>query len=418
MGVKPMKKSHSVRDDDFKASISDSQENGLEKKNPEQLKSELKRALEKISELTYLENRCNRAEEQVIQQNDFFHHMLESLTHPFYVLDVNDYSIKVANSAARLGDLSCHPTCYALTHRRTTPCDGLEHSCPIQQVKKTKKPVTVEHVHYDIDGNPRDVEVHAYPIFDGEGNVVQMIEYSLDITERKKLEKEVQDYAEKIKLFAYSVTHDLKNPLIGINGLTKLLCKHYADKFDEKWQTFCDQITKASEQALVLIEEINAYIKTREAPLNFELLDPHEIIGQIRQEFWPTIATRRIHWSQPEEVPNVKADKLALLRVFRNLVDNALKYGGPDLSEIKIGYEESEDFHVFSVSDDGQGIEEEDLQKVFGAFQRCQPGKGPEGTGLGLAIVKEVAEKHGGTAWVKCRFDRGVTFSISLSKSL
>ena len=390
----------------------------LKEKTKEQLESELEEAVRRISELVTFEDRCRQAEEKVKEQNEFFKHMLESLTHPFYVLDVNDYTIKVANSAANLGDISAKPTCYALTHRRTTPCDGVEHTCPLQQVKKTKQPVTVEHVHYDKDGNPKDVEVHAYPVFDDEGELVQMIEYSLDITERKRLEKEVLDYAEKIKRFSYSVTHDLKNPLVGINGLTKLLCKHHWDTFDDKWKTFCEQIIKASDQALALIEEINAYVKTKEAPFHFELVKPTKIISQIRQEFRSTINDRGITWSQLGEMPEIKADKIALQRVFRNLVDNALKYGGPDLSAIEVGYAESENFHIFSISDDGRGIDAENLEKVFGAFHRCQTQEGPEGTGLGLSIVKEIAERHGGNAWVQCRFDKGVIFYISISKNL
>jgi len=391
----------------------------LKGKTKKQLKAELAEALLKISELATLENRCRQIEEKLSQQNDFFNKVLESLTHPFYVLDVNDYSIKVANSAARLGDLSLKPTCYGLTHRRSVPCDGVEHTCPMQEVKKTRKPVTVEHVHYDIEGNPRDMEVHAYPIFDTDGNIVQMIEYSLDITERKKLEKAVQDYAENIKRFAYSVTHDLKNPLISIHGLTEHLCKHKGDMSYDKWQIFCEQIIKASGQALALIEEINIYIKTKEAPFNFEQVNPKEIIGQIKEEFGAILANRRITWSEPEKVPEVKADRMALLRVFRNLVDNALKYGGPGLSEIKIGYEETDNHHIFSVSDDGQGIDEKNLEKIFGAFQRCQThNDGPEGTGLGLAIVKEIAEKHGGSTWVQCGIDKGVIFYISIPRNL
>ena len=408
-----MEKTHDPPCDPFNSS-----ENEFQEKTREQLEQELNGALETISALMTLEKRCKQAEEQVRQQKEFFDHMLEALTHPFYVLDANDYSIKVANTAAHLGDLSEHPTCYGLTHKRALPCDGLEHTCPLQEVKKTKKPVTVEHVHYDIDGNPRDVEVHAYPIFDAEGNVVQMIEYSLDISERKKLEREVKDYAEKIKLFAYSVTHDLKNPLIGIHGLTRLLCKQHADLQVEKWQTFCEQIIRASGQALALIEDINTYVKTQENPLNFEVLKPQEILKQIRDELGTLIASRGITWLQPEEIPEVKADRRALLRVFRNLVDNALKHGGPELSAIKIGYEASENFHIFSVSDNGQGLEAENLEKVFGAFQRCTTAQGSEGTGLGLAIVKEVAEKHGGTARAECGFEKGVTFYISISKSL
>ena len=413
-----MKKGQRPLQNDAKSGKGNSPENKFEDKTREQLKSELAEALRKNSELVSLANRCGEAEEKVKQQNKFFNNILESLTHPFYVLDVNDYSIQVANSAARLGDLSLRPTCYGLTHRRTTPCDGVEHTCPLQEVKKTKKPVIVEHVHFDIDGNPRDMEVHAYPIFDAEGNLVQMIEYSLDITERKRLEKAVLDYAEKIKRFSYSVTHDLKNPLISINGLTKHLCKHQGDLSSDKWQTFCEQIVKSSDQALTLIEEINTYVKTREAPFNFEQLKPKEIIDQVHKEFETIIANRQITWSEPEEIPELKADRLALLRVFRNLVDNALKYGGTDLSEIKIGYEELDDSHIFSISDDGQGIEEGNLEKIFGVFQRCETQQSPEGTGLGLAIVKEIAEKHGGTARAECRFDKGLTFYISISKSL
>lgn len=384
----------------------------------EKLKSQLAMALQRLSELETLENKCKLVETELRQQNEFFHHVLESLTHPFYVLDANDYTIKVANSAARLGDLSSKPTCFALTHRRDTPCDGNEHTCPLQVVKNTKKPFTVEHIHYDKDGNPRDFEVHAYPILDSQGNFVQMIEYSLDITDRKKLEKEIKDYTEKIKLFAYSISHDLKNPLIAINGLTKMLERRYSDRLDENGKVICSHIVKESDHAMALIEEIVVFIRTKEMPLSFEPLKPKEIIKQIREEFGTAIVNRHINWLEPEDIPEIKADKLSLIRVFRNLVDNALKYGGNELSEIKIGYSGSEAFHVFSVSDDGPGIDKEDFEKIFGLFQRSETGKKQEGLGLGLAIAKEVAEKHGGKTWVERRPDKGVTFYISLAKSL
>ena len=284
-------------------------------------------------------------------------------------------------------------------------------------VKKTKKPFTVEHIHFDKEGNERNVEVHAYPILDKNGNVVQMIEYSLDITDRKILEKEVQDYAERIKLFAYSISQDLKNPLITISGLTKLLVRRYGDRFDDKGQLFCSQIVKESEQALSLIEEIHLYIKTKEMPLNLETLNPKEIIGQVRDEFQTAMANRGITWKEPEDVPEIKGDKLSLLRVFRNLVDNALKYGGNELSEIKVDYQDSEAFHIFSVSDDGEGIGDEDRERIFRMFQRRETVTGKEGLGLGLSIVKEVAEKHGGKAWAEKRLEKGITFYISLAKN-
>jgi signal transduction histidine kinase len=128
------------------------------------------------------------AEEKILQQSEFLKNVLESLTHPFYVIDANDYTIKIANPAARLGEIKGTATCYALTHRRNKPCGSPEHPCPLEMIKKTKKPVTVEHIHYDKDGSARNVEVHGFPVFDRAGNVVQVIEYCLDITERKEIE--------------------------------------------------------------------------------------------------------------------------------------------------------------------------------------------------------------------------------------
>lgn len=128
-----------------------------------------------------------RMENQIKQQNEFLVNVLKRLTHPFYVVDANDYMIKIANPAATLGELSDKSTCYALTHRSDKPCGTARHPCPLEEIKKTKKSVTVEHIHYDKDGNARNVEVHAFPIFDSKGNVSQIIEYSIDITERKKM---------------------------------------------------------------------------------------------------------------------------------------------------------------------------------------------------------------------------------------
>ena len=115
---------------------------------------------------------------------------------------------------------------------------------------------------------------------------------------------------------------------------------------------------------------------------------------------------------------NIKADRLSMLRVFRNFVDNALKYGGDALSEIRIGYEESDEFHTFSVTDDGAGISGGDYEKIFGLFRREEASKAIEGAGLGLAIVKELAERHRGRVWAESGRQEGTTFYMSVSKNL
>jgi PAS domain S-box-containing protein len=133
------------------------------------------------------------AEERIRSQNEFLMSILESLTHPFYVLDANNYTVLMANPAARFSSRTAQSTCYALTHRRDTPCDSTMHPCPVEEIRRTKAPVTVEHIHYDEQGNPRNVEVHGYPLLDPEGNVAQVIEYTFDVTERKQAEEALRE---------------------------------------------------------------------------------------------------------------------------------------------------------------------------------------------------------------------------------
>ncbi len=129
------------------------------------------------------------AEINLLSQNDFLYRVLQALKHPFYVIDVRDYTIKMANAAVNLGHLSEDSTCYALTHHLDAPCSSVEHKCPLEQIRKIHKPVTTEHIHYDEDGNRRYIEVHGHPILDRQGTITHIIEYNFDITERKRAEE-------------------------------------------------------------------------------------------------------------------------------------------------------------------------------------------------------------------------------------
>jgi light-regulated signal transduction histidine kinase (bacteriophytochrome) len=239
-----------------------------------------------------------------------------------------------------------------------------------------------------------------------------------DATERKRAQQALRESFEKLKFFAYSVIHDLKSPIIGIYGLTERLHKRYKDVLDERGKSYCDQILKASVHVAALVGQINVYIATKDSPLKIEKINLKEILQIVRDEVSPRLAVRQIRWLEPESITEVKADRLSILRVFRNLADNALKYGGEDLSEIRIGYEESEDFHTLTVSDDGAGIREGDQEKIFAAFRRGDTYEAVEGVGLGLAIVREIAERHGGIVWTEPREDKWTTFYISIPKHL
>lgn len=138
-----------------------------------------------------------QTEDETRRNNEFLKHVIESLGHPFIVIDAGDYTIKTANSAALSGGMEKPRTCFALSHKRDNPCEGTEHACPLEQIKRTKQPVTLEHLHYDQEGNPKNVEINGYPIFDDQGNIIQIIEYTIDITDRKQAEEALKASEEK-----------------------------------------------------------------------------------------------------------------------------------------------------------------------------------------------------------------------------
>jgi PAS domain S-box-containing protein len=269
------------------------------------------------------------------------------------------------------------------------------------------------------DGTIFHVEVSTSSITDNEGHDVGRMASFVDITDRKQMEKALKESSEKIKFFAYSISHDLKNPAIGLYGLTKRLHKDYEDILDEKGQRYCEQILQCAGQIVALVEQINVFISTKEAPLTIERLALKEVLQMIREEFSSQLSIREIRWSEPDYIPEIQADRLCIIRALRNLVDNALKYGGEALSEIDIKYEGSGESHILSIKDNGIGLKEQDSHpNIFAPFIRRKTSKGIQGSGLGLAIIREIAEKHGGDVWLELGQERGITFYISIPKNL
>jgi len=230
--------------------------------------------------------------------------------------------------------------------------------------------------------------------------------------------REVQEKKETIKFFAYSASHDLKSPAIGLCGLMERFYRQYGHLLDDTGRLYCKTILKTASQIASLAEEINSYIAARELPLSIGRVNMEGILTQLRQEFEENLRERNVALREPPFLPEIMGDELRLTRAFRNLLDNALKHGGEGLSEIRFAYEESEYQHIFSVTDDGVGIKEEDVKKLFHCFQRLGTSSHTEGSGMGLAIAKEAAKRHLGDLWVKSGPHKGATFYLSISKKL
>lgn len=143
-------------------------------------------------------------------QLHFLEKILDALDAPFYVIRAADYSIVLANRAARASGVGKASKCHELTHRRPTPCSGVDHPCPLEGARLKRGPCVVEHVHYDGAGSPYQAEVHGYPIYDAEGRLEYFVEYSLDVTARKVAEEQLRMFRRAFEHTASSVV--ITNP--------------------------------------------------------------------------------------------------------------------------------------------------------------------------------------------------------------
>lgn len=280
--------------------------------------------------------------------------------------------------------------------------------------------LAVRHVNANLTRSGRAVtcEWNNTILRDQDGRFSGVLSLGLDITEQQKAAELLRQQSEMVKRFAYSVVHDLKSPAGSLSALAQLFVRKYGEALDDRGRMFCDQIKQVSQQIGDLVQNINTYIVAKELPLRLENVELRALLNSLREEFAGRLAQQTVTWVAPEHLPPIRTDQTALLRILRNLVDNALKYGGPNLSRIEIGYRETSEHHQLFVLDDGVGLAPEAEAKIFEMFQRGQTASGTSGAGLGLAISRELAEKMGGEIWLERPNHHGVIFFISIAQNL
>lgn len=370
------------------------------------------------------------AERRIQEQNDFLRTVLESLTHPFYVIDARTYEILMSNSAAGIPP-SVKTTCYRMTHGNSIPCGFAGETCPVLEVRKTRRPVTVEHTHRTKNGDSRDFEIRAYPILDGAGEVVQVIEYSFDVTDRKRAEQEIRRLNEELeqrvanrtaeleaanrelKDFAYVVSHDLKAPLRAINQLAGWIADDYGDALGRDGRMQVELLVGRVRRMHGLIEGILQYSrigrvreKEREIDLDYLVRDVIDLVAP----------PPGIEVIIEDRLPIVTGEPTRLNQLFQNLLDNSIKYMDKTSGKVIIGCLEEQNQWKFRISDNGPGIDEKYFDKVFKIFQTLTPRDQSESTGIGLALVKRIVEIRGGKIWVESQLGHGTTFFFTLPK--
>jgi two-component system sensor kinase FixL len=230
-----------------------------------------------------------------------------------------------------------------------------------------------------------------------------------DITKRKRAEEDLARHAdaltrsnEELEDFTHVVSHDLKEPLRGIEAFSGFLIEEYGDKLDETGRHYLDVLTHSASRLRDLIDDLLQLSRLGRAALHRVPVEVDSLMRELRDSLAFTLTDNRVDLRVQEDMPTIFCDPVRIQSVFQNLVSNAIKYNDkPEGARIEITCEERDSDCLFCVLDNGPGIAPQYHKKIFRIFQRLVRRDEQEGTGVGLALCKKIIETRGGTIWVE-----------------
>jgi light-regulated signal transduction histidine kinase (bacteriophytochrome) len=216
--------------------------------------------------------------------------------------------------------------------------------------------------------------------------------------------------------FAYIASHDLQEPLRMVASYTQLLSRRYKGKLDAEADEFIAFAVDGANRMQRLIQDLLAFSRVGTKGKDLHDTSSEEALSQALRNLRSAIEESHAIVTH-DPMPAVLADETQLTQLFQNLVGNAIKYQNPGVPRIHIAARRSEGKWIFSVKDNGLGIDPQYFEKIFGMFQRLHKREEFAGTGIGLAICKKIIERHGSSITVESTLGQGSTFSFALEGS-
>ncbi|OCQ94324.1 hybrid sensor histidine kinase/response regulator [Oscillatoriales cyanobacterium USR001] len=236
---------------------------------------------------------------------------------------------------------------------------------------------------------------------------------SRNITERKQAEQELARSNAELEQFAYVASHDLQAPLSIIASYAQLLKERYKDKLDANGIKFIDKMIKGSMRMQCLIDDLLEYSRVSRQSKDFEVIDCNFVFEEACANLQLTIRRNGVQISCCN-LPKIVGNSSQMVQVFQNLIGNAIKYRREEDPIIDVRVQCRESNWLFSVKDNGIGIDSQYSERIFQIFQRLHTQEEYTGTGIGLAICQKIIECHGGRIWVESELGSGSTFYFTL----
>ncbi|NQT24517.1 PAS domain S-box protein [candidate division KSB1 bacterium] len=273
------------------------------------------------------------------------------------------------------------------------------------------------------DGQYHWVTASKVPLKDQKGRITGLVGISRDVTKEvraegnlKQVMRELKRSNAELEQFAYVASHDLQEPLRTVSSYVALLARRYQDKLDTDAMEFIDFALDGTARMRILIQDLLNYSRVTTEAKPFESIDAEHILKAALDNLSITLnesGTEVTH----SYLPTILADQGQLIRLFQNLIGNAIKYN-QNQPKIHISSEKKDNQWIFAFKDNGIGIDPQYQDKIFGIFKRLHGRDEYSGTGIGLAVGKKIVERHGGTLWIESEGEgKGCTFRFTVPES-
>ncbi|MCZ3366556.1 sensor histidine kinase [Methanobacterium veterum] len=290
----------------------------------------------------------------------------------------------------------------------------------LRLIERAKNGESIEHVELEClkkDGSHFYLSITFSPIKNDKGNIVGISSISKDITRRKNAEEQLKDTINELKRsndelqqFAFITSHDLQEPLRTIASYAQLIERRYKGKLDNEADEFIEFMVDGAKRMKQMIQGLLDYSRIETKGGKFQDFNAGSALNHALNNLGPVINENNAEVTY-DALPIIFADENQMIRVFQNLIGNALKFHSAGLKpKIHISASKEIKGYIFSVADNGIGLEKEYCDKIFEVFKRLHSVGEYDGAGIGLAIVKRIIDRHNGKIWVESEYGEGSTF--------